>query len=80
MVTGGSSVDFATSTTPASDRAHVIDLMAGPGATWQSVGPMPYPRVMGDALYLCDGTILVVGGAGGGTAVRAKAEEGGFKG
>ena len=62
LVSGGSSSDFATSSTSASSVAHVIDLMGGKGATWKSVGPMPYKRVMGDAVTLCDGTIFYVGG------------------
>lgn len=32
---------------------------------------MPYPRVLGDAVTLCDGTIGVFGGGERGIAVRA---------
>lgn len=31
---------------------------------------MPYPRVLGDAVTLCDGTVMVVGGGQRGIAVR----------
>lgn len=48
MATGGSSKDKAKDGVPASAEAHKIELTAGAGANWQSVGPMPYPRVMGE--------------------------------
>ena len=71
LVSGGTSTDFAKMDTPASVGAHVIELMGGEQAGWRDVGPMPHPRVMGDAVHLCDGTILYVGGSAVGTAVRA---------
>jgi hypothetical protein len=48
-----------------------VQLTEGPEASWTSVGPMPYPRVMGDALVLCDGTIGIFGGAQEGLAVSS---------
>ena len=71
LLTGGSVKDFADSSVSASGRAFVIDLMAGSNAAWKNVGPMPYKRVMGDAVLLCDGTVMHVGGAGGGESVAA---------
>jgi len=44
-------------------------LAAGADATWRDVGPMPVPRVMGDAVILCDGTIGIFNGATKGIAV-----------
>lgn len=46
-------------------------LNAGEGAEWRDIGPMPYPRVLGDATMLCDGTIVFMGGGEKGIAVRA---------
>ncbi|KAL4854334.1 Aldehyde oxidase GLOX1 [Chlorella vulgaris] len=63
LAAGGTSKDRATQTTPASDKAHVIMLTSGRAATWRSVGPMPYRRVMGDGLVLCDGTVGFFNGA-----------------
>ena len=40
LAAGGSSKDHANKDTPASNAAHVINLMDGPNAKWQSVGPM----------------------------------------
>lgn len=63
LAAGGTSEDYATQDTPASSAAHVIDLTAGEGASWQRVGSMPHRRVMGDAIVLCDGTIGIFNGA-----------------
>ena len=52
----------------------LLQLTAGPEATWESVGPMPYGRVMGDAVILCDGTIGFFGGSQVGVAVSRTAE------
>lgn len=56
LSTGGSTVEQAGDTTPASNQAHKIEL-TNAGAGWQNVGPMPQARVMGDAVTLCDGTV-----------------------
>lgn len=45
-------------------------LTAGKSAKWYGV-QMPLGRVMGDALHLCDGTILFVNGATKGVAVSS---------
>ena len=50
-----------------------LQLTAGKNAKWYSAGIMPYPRVMGDGLVLCDGTIFFSGGASKGVMVRAGA-------
>lgn len=68
LAAGGTSEDRAKPGTPASDAAHLIELTGGPEASWQSVGPMPYERVMGDGVILCDGTIGFFGGATEGIA------------
>ncbi|PSC76751.1 kelch domain-containing [Micractinium conductrix] len=68
LASGGNADDRARVTTPASDTAHLIELTGGPSASWEDVGPMPYERVMGDAIVLCDGTIGYFGGAGQGIA------------
>ena len=47
-----------------------LQLTAGKDAKWEELEDMPYPRVLGDAVTLCDGTVLVVGGGGRGIAVR----------
>jgi hypothetical protein len=47
-----------------------VQLTSGRAATWRSVGPMPYRRVMGDGLVLCDGTVGFFNGAQRGFAVR----------
>jgi hypothetical protein len=44
-------------------------LTGGTDASWVDVGPMPSPRIMGDALILCDGTIGYFGGSTKGIAV-----------
>lgn len=44
-------------------------LTAGTAATWRDVGPMPLPRVMGDSVILCDGTVGIFNGAAKGIAV-----------
>ncbi|KAI3437758.1 hypothetical protein D9Q98_000206 [Chlorella vulgaris] len=72
LAAGGTSQDRAKVGTPASDAAEIIELTEGPEASWTSVGPMPYPRVMGDALVLCDGTIGIFGGAQEGLAGWSK--------
>ncbi|EFN56008.1 hypothetical protein CHLNCDRAFT_145404 [Chlorella variabilis] len=68
----GSADDRADYSTPASKAAEIIELTAGPEATWESVGPMPYGRVMGDAVILCDGTIGFFGGSQVGVAGWSK--------
>lgn len=47
-----------------------LQLTAGPNATWTTLPDMPYKRVLGDMVYLCDGTLLVTGGGERGIAVR----------
>lgn len=66
LAAGGSAEDRANDDTPASASAQVIDLTAGSGARWRSVGPMPTSRVLGDAVLLCDGTVGLFNGAGKG--------------
>lgn len=45
-------------------------LTAGEAATWAKLPDMPYKRILGDMIYLCDGTLLVTGGGETGVAVR----------
>ena len=47
-----------------------LQLTAGKNAPWYGV-KMPLGRVMGDAVHLCDGTILFVNGATQGVAVSS---------
>ncbi|PSC67206.1 kelch motif family [Micractinium conductrix] len=69
LAAGGTSVDYArTYSTSASDKAHLIELTAGKNAAWRDVGPMPFPRVMGDGVIMCDGTIMLTNGAQAGLA------------
>jgi hypothetical protein len=65
LAAGGSAQDKAKESTPASAAAHVIELTAGKNAQWKA-STMPWPRVMGDAVTLCDGTIGVFNGGGKG--------------
>ncbi|EFN50720.1 hypothetical protein CHLNCDRAFT_142582 [Chlorella variabilis] len=76
LAAGGSAEDRADPYTPASDTADLIDLTGGANATWRAVGPMPYSRVMGDAVILCDGTIGLFGGAATGKAGWSNDDEG----
>ncbi|KAL4425029.1 hypothetical protein ABPG77_001807 [Micractinium sp. CCAP 211/92] len=66
LAAGGSSKDRARVGTPASAKAHVVELTAGAEATWQEIGSMPHKRVMGDGVILCDGTIGILNGAADG--------------
>jgi hypothetical protein len=68
LAMGGTTEDRATPETPASDKVHKIELTAGKDAKWEELEDMPYPRVLGDAVTLCDGTVMVVGGGGSGIA------------
>lgn len=68
LAAGGSAQDRAKDDTPASAVAHVIDLTGGPGSKWVP-SVMPHPRVMGDAVILCDGTVGLFNGGGKGIAV-----------
>lgn len=47
-------------------------LTAGAEAQWETLEEMPYPRVLGDAVTLCDGTVGVFGGGERGIAVRSR--------
>ncbi|KAI7837152.1 hypothetical protein COHA_009029 [Chlorella ohadii] len=68
LAMGGNVKDRATPETPASDKVHKIELTAGKDAKWEELENMPYPRVLGDAVTLCDGTIGVFGGGERGIA------------
>ncbi|PSC67212.1 kelch motif family isoform A [Micractinium conductrix] len=68
LATGGSVEDRAKDETPARDEAHVIEISGGRAAKWKQVGGMPYRRVMGDAVTLCDGKVIFFGGAEKGIA------------
>ncbi|PSC68470.1 kelch domain-containing [Micractinium conductrix] len=68
LAAGGSTNRCPTNfNTPASAKAHVIDL-TDRKAKWQRVDDMPFPRLMGDVVQLCDGTIFVANGARSGKA------------
>jgi len=60
VVFGGTSVDMATAQTPSSSSSYRINLGAAT-PTWETE-TMPYPRVMGDAVVLPDGTVFVANG------------------
>ena len=60
VVFGGSETDQANAQTPASSSSYRINLGAA-APTWETEA-MPYPRVMGDAVLLPDGTVFVTNG------------------
>ena len=47
---------------------HLIELTGGAEAQWAEKNDMPYPRILGDALVLCDGSVGVFGGGQRGVA------------
>ena len=53
-------MDMATAQTPASSSSYRINLGAA-ALAWETES-MPYPRVMGDAVLLPDGTVFVANG------------------
>ena len=55
-------MDQATTSTPASSGSWRINL-ASTSPSWQYTA-MPYPRVMGDAILLPDGTVFLTNGGG----------------
>lgn len=60
VVFGGTSSDYATSSTPSSSASYRVNLgSTAPG--WEEEN-MPFPRVMGDAVHLPDGTIFICNG------------------
>jgi hypothetical protein len=60
VVFGGTETDMATAQTPSSSSSYRINLGAAAPA-WETE-TMPYPRVMGDAVLLPDGTVFVANG------------------
>ncbi len=60
VVFGGTETDMATAQTPSSSSSYRINLGAATPA-WETE-TMPYPRVMGDAVLLPDGTVFVANG------------------
>lgn len=60
VVFGGTSTDQANAQTPASSSSYRINLGAATLA-WETES-MPFPRVMGDAVLLPDGTVFVTNG------------------
>lgn len=78
VVFGGSSMDMATAQTPASSSSYRINLGAA-ALAWETES-MPYPRVMGDAVLLPDGTVFVANGGqigiAGGVPLAAAASDG----
>ncbi len=60
VVFGGTATDMATAQTPSSSSSYRINLGAATPA-WETE-TMPYPRVMGDAVLLPDGTVFVANG------------------
>jgi len=61
VVFGGTETDMATAQTPSSSSSYRINLGAAAPA-WETE-TMPYPRVMGDAVLLPDGTVFVANGS-----------------
>lgn len=78
VVFGGTETDMATAQTPASSSSYRINLGAATPA-WETE-TMPYPRVMGDAVLLPDGTVFVANGGqigiAGGVPLAAAATDG----
>ncbi|KAJ3185892.1 hypothetical protein HK101_009779 [Irineochytrium annulatum] len=62
LLCGGTNEDFTASTSCSTIRPD------DPDPTWIDVGPMPVPRVMGDAIITPDGKVVFVGGARNGSA------------
>ena len=62
ILTVGGSPDYDG--TPATGRAYTMDISGGPGVrpTVSRVGNLNFPRGMGNAVVLPDGTVFVVGG------------------
>lgn len=78
VVFGGSETDQANAQTPASSSSYRINLGAA-APTWETE-TMPYPRIMGDAVLLPDGTVFVTNGGqigiAGGVPLAAAASDG----
>ncbi|DBB01553.1 TPA: hypothetical protein ACH3X1_000201 [Trebouxia sp. C0004] len=78
VVFGGTETDMATAQTPSSSASYRINLGAATPA-WETE-TMPYPRVMGDAVLLPDGTVFVANGGqigiAGGVPLAAAATDG----
>ncbi|KAA6429206.1 MAG: hypothetical protein FRX49_00602 [Trebouxia sp. A1-2] len=78
VVFGGTETDMATAQTPSSSSSYRINLGAATPA-WETE-TMPYPRVMGDAVLLPDGTVFVANGGqigiAGGVPLAAAATDG----
>ncbi|KAL0050698.1 hypothetical protein WJX82_005338 [Trebouxia sp. C0006] len=78
VVFGGTETDMATAQTPSSSSSYRINLGAATPA-WETE-TMPYPRVMGDAVLLPDGTVFVTNGGqigiAGGVPLAAAATDG----
>ena len=64
VVFGGTVSDYATAETPSSSASYRINTGAANPA-WETES-MPFPRVMGDAVLLPDGTVFVANGGQGG--------------
>ena len=60
VVFGGTVSDYATAETPSSSASYRINTGAANPA-WETES-MPFPRVMGDAVLLPDGTVFVANG------------------
>lgn len=69
VVFGGTETDMATAQTPSSSSSYRINLGAATPA-WETE-TMPYPRVMGDAVLLPDGTVFVTNGGQIGEMLRS---------
>lgn len=78
VVFGGTVSDYATAETPSSSASYRINTGAANPA-WETES-MPFPRVMGDAVLLPDGTVFVANGGqvgiAGGVPLAAAASDG----